>query len=98
LKQLGDAYPVIARLANGNSVIVLGFREERVCVLDPLTDRPAMLPLDEATFCKSWRGNVVLLRRHYALTGEGRPFRFASFIPRIWRHATTFPALAVAAC
>jgi subfamily B ATP-binding cassette protein HlyB/CyaB len=97
LKQLGDAYPVIARLANGNSVIVLGFREGRVCILDPLTDRPAMLPLDEATFCKSWKGNVLLLRRHYALTGEGRPFGFAWFIPEILRNVATFRDIAVSA-
>ena len=97
LKQLGDAYPVIARLANGNSVIVMGFREEKVCVLDPLTDRPAMLPLDEATFCRSWRGNVVLLRRHYALSDEGRPFGFAWFLPEIVRNGATFRDIAIAA-
>jgi subfamily B ATP-binding cassette protein HlyB/CyaB len=97
LKQLGDAYPAIARLANGNTIVLLGFRDERVCILDPLTDRPAMLPLDEATFCKRWRGHVLLLRRNYALTDERRPFGFAWFIPEIVRNAATFRDIAVAA-
>ncbi len=97
LKRLGEAFPVIARLFNGNSVILLGFREDRVCVLDPLADRPAMLPLDEATFCRSWRGQVLLLRRNYALTDEHRPFGFAWFIPEILRNAATFRDIAVAA-
>src|SRR5690348_10113625 len=34
LQRLGEAFPAIARLKNGNSVIVLGFRDDRVCVLD----------------------------------------------------------------
>ncbi len=97
LKQLGDAYPVIARLSNGNSVIVVGFRDKVVGVLDPLADRAAVLTLDEATFCKSWRGDVLLLRRNYALTDESRPFGFAWFIPEIVRNAGTFRDIAIAA-
>src|SRR5690349_84345 len=30
LARLGDAYPVLARLANGNSVILLGYHEDKV--------------------------------------------------------------------
>src|SRR5262249_27207254 len=94
---LGEAFPIIARLINGNSVIVLGLRDERVCVLDPLADRPAMLPLDQEAFCKSWGGHVLLLRRNYALTDEARPFGFAWFVPEILRNGATFRDIAVAA-
>ena len=38
LQRLGDAYPAIARLANGNSVIVLGFHEDKIGVLAPRLD------------------------------------------------------------
>src|SRR5258708_3963177 len=72
LKRLGDAYPIIARLSNGNSVIVAGFRNNMVGVLDPLADRPAVLGLDEANFCKSWSGDALLLRRNYAFADEDR--------------------------
>lgn len=76
LQRLGDAYPVIARLANGNSVILLGFNENKVGVLDPLADCLDVLPLDQATFCRKWTGELLLLRRTFALGDESRPFGF----------------------
>src|SRR6266853_169030 len=97
LQRLGDAYPAIARLANGNSVILLGFHEEKVGVLDPLADRLAVMRLDQATFCKKWKGELLLLRRTFALVDESRPFGFAWFIPEVVRNGATFRDIAVAA-
>lgn len=97
LGRLGEAYPAIARLANGNSVVVVGFRDDKVGVLDPLADRLAVLRLDEATFCKQWNGELLLLRRTYALADESRPFGFAWFIPEVVRNGTTFRDIAIAA-
>jgi subfamily B ATP-binding cassette protein HlyB/CyaB len=97
LQRLGEAYPAIARLANGNSVILLGFHEDKVGVLDPLADRLAVLHLDEATFCKKWNGELLLLRRTFALADESRPFGFAWFIPEVVRNGATFRDIAVAA-
>src|SRR5262245_42276222 len=97
LPRLGEAYPAIARLANGNSVILLGFHEDKVGVLDPLADRLAVLHLDQATFCKKWNGELLLLRRTFALADESRPFGFAWFIPEVVRNGATFRDIAVAA-
>jgi len=97
LQRLGDAYPAIARLANGNSVVLLGFHEDKVGVLDPLADRLAVLRLDQATFCKKWKGELLLLRRTFALVDESRPFGFAWFIPEVIRNGATFRDIAVAA-
>jgi ATP-binding cassette, subfamily B, bacterial HlyB/CyaB len=97
LKKLGEAYPVIAQLANGNSIILLGFRDEEVGVVDPLADRPGILRLTESMFCRNWSGDVLLLRRNHALTDENRPFGFAWFIPEILRNANTFRDTVVAA-
>ena len=97
LRHLGEAYPAIARLANGNSVILLGFHEDKVGVLDPLADRLAVLQLDQATFCKKWNGELLLLRRTFALADESRPFGFAWFIPEVVRNGATFRDIAVAA-
>ena len=97
LQRLGEAYPVIARLTNGNSVVLLGFHEGQVGVLDPLADRLAVLRLDQATFCKKWSGEVVLLRRTFALANESRPFGFAWFIPEVVRNGSTFRDIAIAA-
>lgn len=97
LQRLGEAYPTIARLNNGNSVVVLGFHEDKVGVLDPLADRLAVLHLDQATFCKKWNGELLLLRRTFALADESRPFGFAWFIPEVVRNGATFRDIAVAA-
>src|SRR6266567_2679215 len=97
LQRLGQAYPGIARLANGNSVILLGFHEDKIGVLDPLADRLAVLRLDQATFCKKWNGELLLLRRTFALVDESRPFGFAWFIPEVFRNGATFRDIAVAA-
>jgi ATP-binding cassette, subfamily B, bacterial HlyB/CyaB len=97
LQRLGEAYPVIARLANGNSVVLLGVHEDKVGVLDPLADRLAVLRLDEASFCKRWNGELWLLRRTFALADESRPFGFAWFIPEVVRNGGTFRDIAVAA-
>src|SRR5215813_9608476 len=97
LQRLGEAYPAIARLANGNSVVLLGFHEDKVGVLDPLADRLAVLHLDQATFCKKWTGELWLLRRNFALADESRPFGFTWFIPEVVRNGATFRDIAVAA-
>ena len=97
LARLGEAYPAIARLANGNNVIVLGIADEKVGVLDPLANRHAVLRLDQATFCKNWNGELLLLRRTFALSDESRPFGFSWFIPEVWRNGGTFRDIAVAA-
>src|SRR5215475_7411946 len=97
LQRLGEAYPAIARLANGNSVVLLGFHEDQVGVLDPLADRLAVLRLDQATFCKKWNGELLLLRRTFALADESRPFGFTWFIPEVVRNGSTFRDIAIAA-
>ena len=97
LQRLGEAYPAIARLANGNSVILLGFHDDKVGVLDPLADRLAVLRLDQATFCKKWNGELLLLRRTFALADESRPFGFSWFIPEVVRNGGTFRDIAIAA-
>jgi len=97
LERLGEAYPVIARLRNGNSIILLGYRDGVVGVLDPLADRPGVIRLDEAALCEKWHGEVLLLRRNYALADETRPFGFSWFIPEIIRNAASFRDVAIAA-
>src|SRR5215472_14113603 len=97
LARLGEAYPAIARLANGNSVILLGFHEDKVGVLDPLADGLAVLRLDQQTFCRNWNGELLLLRRTFALVDESRPFGFTWFIPEVFRNRGTFRDIAIAA-
>ena len=89
LVRLDGAYPVIARLANGNSVVVAGFRiqeeQEEVVVVDPLADRPGFIFLGRDSFEARWTGEIILLKRRYKLTDEKRPFGLSWFVPEILR-------------
>jgi ATP-binding cassette subfamily B protein len=101
LMRLGDAYPVLAELDNGNWVViagpVLGGEQEMVRVLDPLASRPEILLVTEQQLCRSWRGSVVLLKRSYRLSDEDLPFGFRWFVPEIIRQRGLFGDVAVAA-
>src|SRR6516165_1173943 len=81
LGRLGEAYPFIVRLADGRRVIAIGMRDEKLGIVDPTSKQPEVIAFDETTFCRNWKGEVLLLRRNYAFTDEARPFGFAWFIP-----------------
>ncbi len=67
LLSLEGVFPVVARLNNGNYVIVAGTHKdkspERVAILDPLESDQNILSLDAIQFCARWTGDVVLLKK-----------------------------------
>jgi ATP-binding cassette subfamily B protein len=101
LPRLGEAYPFLAHLHNGNTVIVAGFRSEsvggQVTVLDPLADRPAPLLLDETAFCRQWSGSALLLKKVHRLVDENQPFGLRWFVPELLRQGRAFRDVIVAA-
>lgn len=102
LARIGKAYPVIARLDNGNSVIVTEFRhiengKDSVMVLDPLADRAELLVLDQETFEGAWSGDIILLKPASSLADPNQPFGFKWFIPEILNHKGTFINIGIAA-
>src|SRR5882672_3151106 len=101
LARLGEAYPFLAHLDNGNTVVVAGFRSEtaggEVAVFDPLADRPGFILLDERAFCSQWSGAAIFLKRIHRLADEGQPFGFRWFIPEFLRQRRMFRDVLVAA-
>jgi subfamily B ATP-binding cassette protein HlyB/CyaB len=101
LPRLGEAYPFLAHLNNGNTVVVVGFRREtaggEVAVVDPLADRPGLIFLDEAAFCRQWSGSALLLKKLHRLTDETQPFGFRWFVPEFFRQGRVFRDVIVAA-
>jgi ATP-binding cassette subfamily B protein len=101
LLQLGDAYPVLAELENGNWVVIanaeVSGEEEVVRVLDPLAARPEVLLVTERQFTRMWRGTVVLLKRNYRMSDTDQPFGFRWFIPELVRQRGLFRDVAIAA-
>lgn len=102
LSRLGDAYPVLARLSNGNTIILTNYLQPagepaRVGVIDPLLNRPGMLLITEQELANVWTGEIILLKRLYKLSDENQPFSLRWFLPEIIRQRGTLRDVAIAA-
>ncbi len=78
LLTLGKALPVIVRLRNGSSMVLLRAEPKaeppHVVLQDPNAREDAVLTLDEYRFAAAWTGEVVLLKRDYRVTADEQPF------------------------
>lgn len=106
LEKLQQAWPLIIRLANGNSVILVGMRphenEEgkqvtQVAVFDPLADRKDFLYLTREELERSWRGDAILLKKTWSFLDQNQPFSLKWFLPEVLRQRTAFVDVAIAA-
>ena len=86
-------FPVLAKLDNGNSVIVVGAKAEgdgSVAVLDPQITGAVINLQNRDEFCKFWCGDVLFLKRNHALTDPNQPFSLRWFIPEILKQKVAF--------
>lgn len=96
----GGVFPILAKLRNGHSVIIVGARADgdgKVAILDPQISGATVLLQDRAQFCNRWGGDVVFLKRRHALTDPKQPFGLRWFIPEILKQKTAFRDIALAA-
>ncbi|MCA1453709.1 peptidase domain-containing ABC transporter [Bradyrhizobium sp. BRP22] len=103
LFRLGEAYPALARLSNGNWIAVLAAGQrpdgaEAVSVFDPLAERrDEALIVDRDTFCARWKGDAILIKRE-RLASDNRPaFGLRWFVPELGRQWRLFVDVAIAA-
>ena len=105
LEKLGEAFPVIARLNNGNYVIIVGTRQQdddgttvtQAAVYDPLADKQGFIYLDQKDFEKAWKGEVILSKRTFSLLDTKQPFSLKWFVPEMFKQRTAFMDVAIAA-
>lgn len=101
LLQLGEAFPVLAELDNGNWVVIagpaMGEEEAKIRVLDPLAERPDFILLNQEQFIRSWCGSVVMMKRNFGINDADQPFGFRWFIPEIIKQRSFFRDVALAA-
>ena len=94
-------FPLMARMTDGNCVIVMGALPAdggQVMVLNPLADKAAVpLAITRETFCTLWDGEVFLMKRVFELPQESQPFGFRWFIPEIMKQKAALRDIAVAA-
>ncbi len=106
LEKMQQAWPLMIRLNNGNSVILVGIRPHeqedgkkvtQVAVFDPLADRKDFLFLDRKDLEKSWRGDAILVKKTWSILDQNQPFSLKWFLPEIFRQKTAFIDVAIAA-
>ncbi|MHC2390576.1 ABC-type bacteriocin/lantibiotic exporter with double-glycine peptidase domain [Bradyrhizobium liaoningense] len=103
LIRLGQAYPALLRLANGNWIVVLGTERgadstDAVCVFDPLADRKhEVLVVDRDRFCAQWAGDAILIKREQSARDNRRSFGLRWFVPELLRQWRLFRDVAIAA-
>nr|VFJ60523.1 MAG: ATP-binding cassette, subfamily B [Candidatus Kentron sp. FM]VFJ61931.1 MAG: ATP-binding cassette, subfamily B [Candidatus Kentron sp. FM]VFK10901.1 MAG: ATP-binding cassette, subfamily B [Candidatus Kentron sp. FM] len=110
LAEVGEAWPAMALLDNGNYVIIVDAHRdengavEQVAVFDPLVERteteqgpPDFLTLPREKFERAWSGELLLLKRSYSVADENQPFGFRWFVPEILRQKAVFVDVAMAA-
>jgi ATP-binding cassette, subfamily B, bacterial HlyB/CyaB len=100
LFRLGDAFPIIIRLKNGNMMVAAGVTEKggtRLLLLqDPLAEDADVLVLDEQRFTDAWDGTAIFIKRQFEAPEQERPFNLAWFLPEIRRHRRLFRDIAIA--
>ncbi|HYC01805.1 MAG TPA: peptidase domain-containing ABC transporter [Azospirillaceae bacterium] len=100
LFRLGDAYPVLVRLRNGNMMLAVGATEQSgtqlLLVQDPLAEDAGALALDESRFTAAWDGTVLFVKRAHDTGEQERPFDLAWFLPELLRNRRLFRDVAVA--
>ena len=94
-------FPLIARMSDGNCVIVVSASskdEGQVAILNPMADQASeVLLIDREKFCARWQGEVFLMKRLYALPEKDREFGFRWFIPEIMKQKGALRDIAITA-
>lgn len=101
LQAQGGVFPIIARMNDGNCVIVMGASAKdggQVAILNPLADNATeVLLIDREKFCTRWNGEVFFVKRLYVLPEQNQPFGFRWFIPEILKQKAALRDIAIAA-
>jgi len=103
LMRLGQAYPALARLKNGNWVALIAAEKDEagaqvLRLFDPLAEDSAgflVIKLDQ--FRKHWNGELLLLKRSLGHVQGEQPFGFRWFLPELFHQGRLFLDVAVAA-
>lgn len=100
LFRLGDSFPLLVRLRNGNMMVATGVAErggtQLLTLQDPIAEGADALVLDEARFTQAWDGTAIFVKRRFEVADPERPFNLAWFFPEIIRHKRMFRDIAIA--
>ncbi|MYM85376.1 ATP-binding cassette domain-containing protein [Duganella sp. FT50W] len=99
----GGVFPLMARLADGNMVIVVGVKPgengapDQAAVLNPALPNATVILVPRTDFEQRWRGEVVFVKREHKFTDPNQPFGLRWFIPEILKQKAAFRDIFIAA-
>jgi subfamily B ATP-binding cassette protein HlyB/CyaB len=99
----GGVFPLMARLVDGNMVIVVGVKpgenggEDQAAVLNPVNPNATVVMVARSEFEKRWLGEVLFVKRQHKLTDPNQPFGLRWFIPEILKQKAAFRDIFIAA-
>lgn len=89
LQHLKKALPAIVRFTNGASMVLLRLEGDedspRVVLQDPNASDDALLIIDQLRFEGVWTGDVILIKRNYAIADETQPFSIGLITALLFR-------------
>ncbi|WP_247888871.1 peptidase domain-containing ABC transporter [Azospirillum brasilense] len=101
LSRLGKALPLLLRLRDGSTMVLVSFRKDgdtpAVMLQDPLSPDQACVAVDELRLASVWDGDVIFVKRRYRMSDEEQPFGFGWLIGQILREKRIFGDVAIAA-
>ena len=96
----GGVFPLMARLDDGNMVIVVGVRSDgdgQVALLNPINANASVVLEERADFQRRWSGEVLFVKRQHKFTDPNQPFSLRWFIPEIMKQKAAFRDIFIAA-
>jgi ATP-binding cassette subfamily B protein len=99
----GGVFPIMARLMDGNMIIVVGVKpgenggEDQAAVLNPAAANAQVVMVARSEFEKRWHGEVFFIKRQHKLTDPNQPFGLRWFIPEILKQKAAFRDIFIAA-
>jgi ATP-binding cassette, subfamily B, bacterial HlyB/CyaB len=94
-------YPLMARLNEGNMVIIVGGEGEeaegKVAVLNPAAGNGQVVLVGHDDFMRHWSGEVLFVKRQHKWTDPAQPFGLKWFVPELLKQKTAFRDILIAA-
>jgi subfamily B ATP-binding cassette protein HlyB/CyaB len=101
LNRLGRALPAILILQTGEAVVLSGIKEAdgktEAVVRDMQAPQKGFQFWDRATLEGNWNGQIILIKRKYALSDASQPFGLRWFVPEFMRQRRALCDVIVAA-
>lgn len=82
-------FPAIAKLQNGNYIVIIGIDGEKMGIYDP-SIRVEPIEADRQKFIENWTGEIILFTKRFELGDKFRKFGFDWFLPVIEKYKQFF--------